>query len=364
MSKKFIDVAAGLILTPDGELLLAKRPGDKLWSGWWELPGGKIEPGEAPEQALVRELNEELGIEVTHSTPWVTYTHEYPKTIVRLAFHRVTGWKGEPSGIEGQHITWVDAYAPPTVSPLLPATQPPLRWLQLPDRYLLTSIGMPEKLEPFLARLTTALESGVKLVQFREPAWAAQTGTQDQEQLYAAFQHVLALCRQHKAYCLVNSVHPEAWGKQADGIHYRAADAAALHHASDVPGSDETTGMPGTSDISHTIDASDTSGDRPDIKPMPGSLRGNRYVGMSAHTAHDLQIARQINADFAVVGHVLDTPSHPGVPGMGWEQFSALNQEAGLPVFAIGGQSAETRDTAAAAGAHGIAGIRFTGHKP
>src|SRR5690554_6024480 len=99
MSKRFIDVAAGLVLKADGQLLLAQRPGDKQWSGWWELPGGKIEVGETPKQALIRELNEELGIVVTHATPWVTYTHEYPNTIVRLAFHRVTGWTGEPSGI-------------------------------------------------------------------------------------------------------------------------------------------------------------------------------------------------------------------------------------------------------------------------
>ena len=340
MSKKFIDVAAGLILSSDGKLLLAQRPGDKHWSGWWELPGGKIEPGESPAQALVRELEEELGIEVTQSTPWITYTHEYPKTIVRLAFHRVTGWNGEPSGIEGQAVTWVDRCAPPTVSPVLPATEPPLRWLQLPERYLLTSIGTHEQLAPFMTRLEAALDSGTRLIQFREPAWAAQTDPSAQEQLHDAFQRVLALCRQYGAYCLVNSIHPEAWGKQADGMHYRAADAAVLKDslASDAPDDHSTDGP-----------------------SLPGALRGNRYIGMSAHTAEDLQIARQINADFAVLGHVLDTPSHPGTPGMGWNQFSALNQEAGLPVFAIGGQSAQTVDSAKAAGAHGIAGIRLIG---
>lgn len=353
MSKQFIDVAAGLILTPDGQLLLAQRPGDKHWSGWWELPGGKIEPGESPAQALARELNEELGIDVTHSTPWVTYTHEYPKTIVRLAFQRVTGWNGEPSGVEGQSLTWINAYATPSVAPLLPATKPPLRWLQLPDRYLLTSIGTQEQLTPFLKRLATALDAGVKLVQFREPAWAARTGKQDQDQLYDAFQHVLALCRQHGAYCVVNSVHPEDWSNEADGIHYRAADAAALKDTLDSQSS-EVTDTRDTSDTSVTA-----SGDHSDDTGLPGALRVTRYVGMSAHTARDLNIARQINADFAVLGHVLDTPSHPGIPGMGWEQFSALNQEAGLPVFAIGGQSVDTIEAATTAGAHGIAGIRF-----
>src|SRR5690606_24216528 len=79
MSKPFIRVAAGLILDDLGRLLLGQRPEGKPWSGWWELPGGKIEPGETVEQALVRELDEELGIRATRIYPWVVYTHEYPK---------------------------------------------------------------------------------------------------------------------------------------------------------------------------------------------------------------------------------------------------------------------------------------------
>src|SRR5690606_36735538 len=98
--KPFIKVAAGLILRPDGQLLLAQRPSDKPWAGWWELPGGKIEAGESTLEALARELQEELGIQITDASPWVTYTHEYPKNIVQLAFCRVYGWTGTPAGLE------------------------------------------------------------------------------------------------------------------------------------------------------------------------------------------------------------------------------------------------------------------------
>lgn len=403
-AKGFIDVAAGLILTEDGQLLLAQRPGDKAWSGWWELPGGKLEPGETTTEALVRELKEELGISVTHSTPWVTYTHEYPKTIVRLAFHRVTGWKGKPWGIEGQALAWTPIHGPASVSPLLPATKPPLRWLQLPDRYLLTSIGTPDGLKPFLKKLDAALEAGVRLVQFREPAWAQQRpdqnrddpegdrkggdaegsnldgrnskgGDRERATLYDAFQQVLNRCRQHGAWCIVNSVHPVQWAEQADGIHYRAADA---RKAADAKGAK---GVADVADIADVINAADsaalsrshspeTDADRlgstddndkqSDIASrFPGALRGDRYVGMSAHSEQGLQLARHIQADFVVLGHVLDTPSHPGVPGMGWARFIELNQQAGLPAFAIGGQSSKTADDAARAGAHGIAGIRL-----
>ena len=320
VSKPFIEVAAGLIMRPDGTLLLAQRPSDKPWSGWWELPGGKIEPGETTLQALGRELKEELGIDVTAATPWVTYTHEYPKNIVRLAFCRVTGWEGEPAGMEGQQLAWVKLDGEPDVGPLLPATEPPLRWIRLPDQYLLTAIGSLDKLDSYLRQLAAALKNGVKLVQFREPDWPQGS---DDPSLYTAFLQVVQCCHQHGARCLINSCHPQAWWAEADGVHLRASDAQNLAKASAQP-----------------------------------EAREYGLLAVSAHTKADLDTARALNADFAVLGHVLDTPSHPDQPGMGWARFSELIADAGLPVLAIGGQSAQTMDTARQHGAHGIAGIR------
>src|SRR5690606_13442948 len=199
MSKPFVDVAAGLILRSNNELLLAERPGDKPWSGWWELPGGKIEPGETVLEALSRELKEELDIQVTESARWVTHVHEYPKTIVRLSFCKVTGWEGTPTGIEGQRLAWVRTDRPLDVGPLLPATEPPLRWLQLPDRYLITSIGNADNLANFLQRLERALSHGKMLVQFREPQWASRASSTE---IKAAFDAVLHACRQAGSPCL------------------------------------------------------------------------------------------------------------------------------------------------------------------
>ncbi|HUG57942.1 MAG TPA: Nudix family hydrolase [Candidimonas sp.] len=336
MSKPFINVAAGLILRADGALLLAQRPEGKPWSGWWELPGGKIEAGESVLEALARELKEELDIDVTEATPWVTYTHEYEVNIVRLAFCQVTGWTGEPKGIEGQQLAWADPHQALTVGPLLPATEPPLRWLRLPDQYLLTSIGSSAGLAPFLDKLTGALQAGVKLVQFREPGWA--TANEANADIHAAFQQVLQRCHEFGARCLVNSCHPENWWAQADGVHFRAADAnspAAISHAAMIQAT------------------------RP--ASVPGSVPNASLplIGVSAHHADDLLAALKLNADFVVLGHVLDTPSHPNEPGMGWQRFAELAQEASLPVFAIGGQSADTIKTAREHGAHGIAGIRM-----
>lgn len=103
---KVIEVAAAVLQKPDGSFLLAQRPPDKIWAGYWEFPGGKIEPGETPYHALVRELREELGIEVQTAYPWVTRVFAYPHAAVRLNFFRVTKWGGELHPHEGQQFAW------------------------------------------------------------------------------------------------------------------------------------------------------------------------------------------------------------------------------------------------------------------
>jgi len=317
MPDKIIDVAAGLILHRDGRLLLGQRPEGKPWAGWWELPGGKLEPGETVLQALARELHEELGIRVTEAWPWVTYVHAYPHTTVRLAFCQVTAWEGEPNGLENQRLQWVDPAHAGTVGELLPATLPPLRWLQLPTTYAIGAIGGPDALPAFLQRLDAALARGLKLVQLREPAWP---GGPADDTLRQALQAVLARCRAAGARVLVNSVHPAAWWHEADGVHLRAADAAGLAARPDLP--------------------------------------AEALVGVSAHVPAEIVHARELGADFAVLGPVLPTASHPGHPGLGWHGFQAGIHDAGLPVFALGGQSEATRGEARRHGAHGIAGIR------
>ena len=351
MSKPFVDVAAGLILRPDGALLLAQRPSDKPWAGWWELPGGKIESGETVLQALGRELKEELGIEVTDATRWVTYIHEYPKTIVRLAFCKVTGWQGTPTGLEGQALSWVQTDRPLETGPLLPATEPPLRWLQLPQRYVLTSIGTSDALAGFLDRLRATLSEGPALVQFREPEWAQTAPAQE---VRAGLEAVLQVCRQAGARCLVNSVHPEDWWTKADGVHLRAQDAHDFVTGARTALQRIQSNMapnPPTHDM-------DPNSMQYAMSRLDAHLTPRRLLGVSAHNKQDLAAARALQADFAVLGHVLDTPSHPQEQALGWEGFADLSSEAGLPVYAIGGQSAATLATAQQHGAHGIAGIR------
>ena len=317
MHEKIIDVAVGVMLRPDGTVLLGNRPPDKPWPGWWELPGGKLEPGETVMQALVRELREEIGVTVTFAQPWVTYVHRYPTTTVRLAFCRITGWEGEPKGLENQELRWVDITTAHEIPQLLPATLPPLRWLQLPNFYAISNAGSPDGLTAFLAKLDHALARGMRLLQWREPAWPDGTASKS---LHEALLEVISRCHQAGARVLVNSVHPIEWAHQADGLHLRSEDAHA-----------------------HQL--------RPELKKA-------QLLAVSTHHEDDLARARELMADFVVLGPVLETASHPGAATMGWEKFARLNQQAGMPVYALGGQSAATLPIALSVGGHGVAGIR------
>ena len=121
------EVAVGVLVQPDGRYLLAQRPPGKPYEGYWEFPGGKLEPGETVEAALARELHEELGITVITSYRWQMLEHDYPHAYVRLYFCKVTDWSGQLQGREGQALSWEKP--PASVSPLLPATIPALEWL-------------------------------------------------------------------------------------------------------------------------------------------------------------------------------------------------------------------------------------------
>ena len=136
-----------------------------MYAGYWEFPGGKVEPGEPAARALARELHEELGIDVERAYPWITREYVYPHGHVRLNFFRVTQWRGEPHPREEQAIAW-QAPGASTVQPMLPANAPVLASLVLPFEYAVTDAaryGVAAMLEKLRARL----ESGLKLVQVR-----------------------------------------------------------------------------------------------------------------------------------------------------------------------------------------------------
>ncbi len=310
------DVAVGLIEQADGHILFGQRPEGKPWSGWWELPGGKLELGETAAQALNRELKEELGIEVTESRPWVTRVHRYPTTTVRLAFHRVTGWLGEPKGLENQQLRWLSPAIALQTEHLLPATYPPLKWLTFPEIYAISSVCATQTshISSFLKRLERGLANGIKLLQWREPSWSNEDKQHEQ-----TFKTVLSLCHQAGARVLVNSAHPQAWWQMADGVHLRQRDATSLQKRPELPAS--------------------------------------HWVAVSTHNTDELNHARDLEADFVTLSPVQTTTSHPGAKVLGWHDFGVIQAQAGVPVYALGGLSPSDLFLARRHGAHGVAGI-------
>ena len=121
-----VDVAVGVLIDGQGRFLLTSRPPGKVYAGHWEFPGGKLEPGETVEQALRRELHEELGITIGPALPWQVELMDYPHALVRLHFCKVYAWHGDFEMREGQAMAWQTL--PVQVQPVLPGTVPVLAW--------------------------------------------------------------------------------------------------------------------------------------------------------------------------------------------------------------------------------------------
>ena len=124
--RKTVDVAVGVLIKPNGDFLLTSRPPGKVYEGYWEFPGGKLEAGETVEQALRRELIEEIGITIGGATAWKVELVDYPHALVRLNFCKVVDWTGELQMREGQSFSWQNL--PVAVQPVLPGTIPVLAW--------------------------------------------------------------------------------------------------------------------------------------------------------------------------------------------------------------------------------------------
>jgi 8-oxo-dGTP diphosphatase len=295
-----IDVAAAVIERPDGAFLLAQRPAGKVYAGYWEFPGGKVEPGELPAKALERELLEELGIQVLKAYPWISRVHVYEHGTVMLHFFRVAQWRGEPDARESQAFVWqrIDA---PAAAPMLPANGPVLASLALPLEYAITdaqTLGMAAQLE----RVEARLKSGLRLIQVRDK------GNWERAQLIYA---VKSMARQYGARVLVNG------GPAADGIHLSAEQLMTLR-----------------------------------------SRPQEALVAASCHTLMELGHAMAIGLDFVVLGPVKASTTHPGARPLGWDEFRRIAADASIPVYAIGGLKPADMEQARAAGAHGLAMIR------
>jgi 8-oxo-dGTP diphosphatase len=304
-----VEVVAGVLQDARGRILLARRTEGRDLAGLWEFPGGKREPGETSEAALARELHEELGVEVELGAALISVPQQYPHKRLRLDVRHIVSWRGTPKGHEGQALAWVPqrklaSYAMP------PADRPVVAALLQPDRYLVTPA--PDNDASWLATLQRALDAGIRRVQLRaspaiEPArWHALVA--------AAVQR----CRIAGADVLLNADVALAL-EFGIGVHLRAAQLRELQR-----------------------------------RPLPDDLP----VAASCHDREELLRAEENGCDFAVLGPVRETPTHPGAVGLGWSGFAALRERVSLPMYALGGTTHEDIATARAHGAQGIAAIR------
>jgi 8-oxo-dGTP diphosphatase len=309
---KRIEVAAAVLRRADGAFLLGLRPEGTPYAGCWEFPGGKLEPGETPHHALVRELQEELGIQSAVFFPWITVEHTYPDVHVRLHCFEVRECKPGPEGLE-RHVHaafhWQESPQAPPPSPMLPTNVAIFRALSLPRQMGIThaaDVGVKTQ----IAMAKKALEQGLPCLQVREPALSEN----DRLDLIAALKPLAAA---HAARLILNGDPQEAQALGLDGVHLSGQRLLALDARPDLP-----------------------------------------LVGASCHTRAELEKAAHWGLDYAFLGPVFPTQTHPGRPGLGWEAFSRLVSGLSIPVLALGGLSPFQLQDAQRCGAHGVAGIR------
>lgn len=307
---KRLHVAAGVIRSGDGHVLIARRPLNKHQGGLWEFPGGKVEAGETAEAALTRELEEELGIAVTASRPLIQVSHDYPDKRVLLDVWEVLAFSGEPHGAEGQPLAWVDPEDLPGYS-FPDANRPIVTAARLPDHYLIT----PDNLAPreLLDGLALALDAGVRLIQLR----STTLGDDDYRALST---DVLNICNGRAKVMLKG---PLEWAGDFPTAGWHLTARQLPQHAEQ--------GRP--------------------IAP-------GRWLAASCHDAAEIDMASRLGVDFVTVSPILATATHPEAQPLGWQRAAELVARFGQPAFLLGGLGPGDLAQALRVGGQGIAGIR------
>ncbi len=307
---KRVHVVVAVIRNAQQEVLLALRPSDKHMGGLWEFPGGKCESGESPQQALARELQEELGIEIEHPQPLIQVRHDYPDLHVLLDVYAVANFSGQAHGAEGQKVRWV---APRALADYqFPAANRSIvRAAQLPQRYAIT----PEHLTPqqLYAGAEQLLAAGCELLQLR-------AGHLSVAEYKALARRLLALCAGRAQLMLKGDLAWQVEFPEA-GWHLTAQQLREL------------AGL-----------------ERPFVK--------GGWLAASCHNLEELQLAAALEVDFVTLSPLLPTQTHPGAVSLGWDAAQALLREFNAPAYLLGGLTEQDIEQARAVGGQGVAAIR------
>ena len=309
-----VHVAVAVIVNKDDEVCISLRHKDSHQGDLWEFPGGKIEQYESVEQALVREIKEELSLDIIRTRPLITIDHNYGDRAVRLHVCKVISYQGEATGLEGQQVRWMPV-SQLSADDFPAADLPVISAIQLPEKYLITGKFIDN--DDFIHKLNRALNSGIKLVQLR----LKDNSIEDKSKLQFLLEQAAELCRQADVDLMLNlstaCIESVDLSRIAfSGFH---ADSKTLNTLSQRP---------------------------------EGAL-----FSASCHNVEELMRAVNLGSDFMVLSPVQKTASHPDMAAMGWQQFSDLTEEMTVPVYALGGVSGKDLQTAWRHGAQGIAAI-------
>jgi 8-oxo-dGTP diphosphatase len=305
VSVPVIDVAACIVQASDGRVLLAERTARQVAAGFWELPGGKIEPGESAASAAARELREETGLTPIDMVPWLKYEHRFPTKLVRLQFFRAHAWEGTALGCEGQRLAWVDPHGP-HVGPLLSSNDRALFALGLPAAYIVEDFRAKDSPDDFLARLRAHLSRGAKLIRVRilklSPGQSA-----------SLLGRVAALADAFPGTYILTASVMDARRAGLAGVHSCARELRGLVSRPSAP-----------------------------------------IWAATCHGDADVSRAISLGADFLVLSPILADPDRPDQTPIGWEGLARIAASCPVGIYAQGGLTPEQTIAVKQAGAVGV----------
>lgn len=304
----YIHVVAAVIENEKGQYLIAKRAKDSHQGGLWEFPGGKIELNETAQQALSRELFEELGIQIVQVTPLIKIPWQYPDKTILLDVYRVTEFLGEAWGCEGQPLKWVEKDELLTYKfPL--ANKPIITACHLPENIAITA--KQQQPAEIINQVKLAISKGAKAVLFRqhklEPQLWQKTALEVQQ-----------ICSTHNRLFIANTTVDTANKLSLPALHLTSSGLQAIESRNSFTG---------------------------------------KWLSASCHSAAELEVAVNKGIDFALLSPVQPTLSHPKTNPLGWQTFKTLAAGCPLPVYALGGMKKADIANAINNGAQGIAAI-------
>ena len=302
---KTIKAVVGILYAKNNtQILITKRRKNQFMPDYWELPGGKIEKGEDEEDALARELQEELGIKTLRISLKHVMTHHYKDKTVNLSIYNVESYKGNVTGTEGQDIRWCNLQNLSNYK-LLPTMRIIINRIRLPEYYWIT----PDERDPelLLQKCQNNLITGAKIIQLRSKDLI--------EHSYIGKIH--NLCQSYEARLILN-VPNKTFKEPCDGWHLTSEEL---------------------------------------LKYSKRPCANNKLLGASAHNMKEAKYAETISVDYISLAPIEETPSHPNATPLGWEVAKDIVSKSNLPVYLLGGMGRDSLGRALKIRAQGIAGI-------